>query len=312
MELMMDSKKKFSNPDITAKGETRAWVDPVDLKTLWINTGTLCNLQCVNCYIESSPKNDSLVYITDREVKLYLDEIKAEEYGTTEIAFTGGEPFLNPYMIDILKGSLAAGFEALVLTNAMKPMQKFKEELLDLKNNFGSKLKFRVSLDHYSEKLHSQERGPKAWKPALEGLRWLSEEGFSISIAGRTLWNENEEQIRGGYASFFRENGINLDSSNLSQLILFPEMDDNLDVPEITTACWGILNKKPDDIMCATSRMVVKRKGADRPAVIACTLLPYENEFELGSTIKESFTSIKLNHPYCAKFCVLGGGSCSQ
>ena len=35
-----------------------------------------------------------------------------------------------------------------------------------------------------------------------------------------------------------------------------------VDVPEITTACWGILKKSPDSVMCASSRMVVKRKGA--------------------------------------------------
>ena len=35
--------------------------------------------------------------------------------------------------------------------------------------------------------------------------------------------------------------------------------------------------------MCASARMVVKRKGAERPAVVACTLLPYDPQFELGS-----------------------------
>ena len=65
-------------------------------------------------------------------------------------------------------------------------------------------------------------------------------------------------------------------------------MDATVDVPEITTACWGILKKSPDSVMCATSRMVVKRKGAARPAVVACTLLPYDPQFELGDTLAES------------------------
>jgi hypothetical protein len=63
--------------------------------------------------------------------------------------------------------------------------------------------------------------------------------------------------------------------------------------------------------MCASSRMVVKRKGAERPGVVACTLLPYDAAFELGSTLAEAAGSISLNHPHCAKFCVLGGGACS-
>ncbi|HBL93293.1 MAG TPA: radical SAM protein, partial [Hyphomonas sp.] len=35
---------KFSDPDVTAKGETRASVGWTGLKTLWLNTGTLCNI----------------------------------------------------------------------------------------------------------------------------------------------------------------------------------------------------------------------------------------------------------------------------
>ena len=53
---------KFRDPFVTAKGEPRARVALGRLDTLWINTGTLCNLACKSCYIESSPVNDSLVY----------------------------------------------------------------------------------------------------------------------------------------------------------------------------------------------------------------------------------------------------------
>ena len=95
------------------------------------------------------------------------------------------------------------------------------------------------------------------------------------------------------------------------RLVLFPEMDETRDVPEITTACWGILKKSPDAMMCASSRMVVKRKGAERSTVVACTLLPYDPQFELGHTLAEASGEVHLNHPHCAKFCVLGGASCS-
>ena len=64
--------------------------------------------------------------------------------------------------------------------------------------------------------------------------------------------------------------------------------------------------------MCATSRMVVKRKGASLPAVLACTLLPYDPRFEFGGTLAEASGAVPLNHPHCAKFCVLGGGACSR
>ncbi|MBN8907060.1 MAG: radical SAM protein, partial [Rhodospirillales bacterium] len=72
------------------------------------------------------------------------------------------------------------------------------------------------------------------------------------------------------------------------------------------------LDKRPQELMCASSRMVVKRKGAASPAVVACTLLPYDPQFELGRTLAEASGTVALNHPYCASFCVLGGASCSR
>ena len=94
--------------------------------------------------------------------------------------------------------------------------------------------------------------------------------------------------------------------------MLFPEMDAQRDVPEITTACWGILHKSPDDVMCASARMVVKRRDAATPTVLACTLLAYDPHFELGHTLAEAARPVSLNHPYCASFCVLGGAACSR
>ena len=79
MTIILDSRsfQKFDHPQITAKGETRASVSFGGMKTLWFNTGTLCNIACVNCYIESSPKNDRLVYLTKADVLPYLDELDA-------------------------------------------------------------------------------------------------------------------------------------------------------------------------------------------------------------------------------------------
>jgi len=315
IEEVMDSSEvesfKFSDPDVTAAGEQRAAVDPRQLETLWINTGSLCNLTCENCYIESSPTNDRLVYISLQEVVDLLDEIERENMGTREVAFTGGEPFLNPDMVPILKACLDRDFEVLVLTNGMKTLLREKDSLEILHQKFSTRLKLRISLDHYKEATHALERGPRSWKPAIKSLQWLSKSGMAFAVAGRTMWNEDEDSMRAGYGEMFTREGIQLDADDPEQLILFPEMDESADVPEITTSCWSILDKNPADIMCASSRMVVKHKGDDHLSIQACTLLPYDQRFNLGRTLKESWHSVKLNHPHCAKFCVLGSGRCS-
>jgi uncharacterized Fe-S cluster-containing radical SAM superfamily protein len=302
---------KFRDPWRTAKGERRAHVALDALRTLWFNTGTLCNLTCAACYIESSPRNDRLAYLTLAEVEGFLDEVADHGLPTEEIGFTGGEPFMNPDLLAMLELCLARGFRVLVLTNAMRPMMKCAERLLPLAGRYGERLVLRVSLDHYTEALHQIERGPRSWAPALEGLQWLVRHGFAVDVAGRLKWGEPEDSMRAGYARLFQRLGLDIDAHDPHRLVLFPEMDETEDVPEITEACWGILGVDPGAMMCAASRMVVKRKGAVRPVVVPCTLLPYDEQFELGTSLAEAAGSVHLNHPHCARFCVLGGGSCS-
>ena len=304
--------RKFRDPFFTAKGERRAQVPLRGLDTLWFNTGTLCNLTCHNCYIESSPKNDRLVYLSAAEIGAYLDEIAALGLGTRLIGFTGGEPFMNPEFPAMLDLALRRGFAVLVLTNAMKPMHKRTPALLRLHERYGDRLTVRVSIDHYGAPVHEAERGRRSWQPTIDGLKWLAAQGFSIAVASRRLSGETEDEIRRGFAGLFAELGVPIDVEDSVALTVFPEMDAAADVPEITDACWGILGKSPESVMCASSRMVVKFKGAARPSVIACTLLPYDPRFDLGPSLAGALGSVALNHPHCAKFCVLGGGACSR
>lgn len=302
---------KFRDPRTTGKGEPRASVALGRLDTLWFNTGTLCNLTCLNCYIESSPTNDALSYLTAAEASAYLAEIERLGLPTREIGFTGGEPFMNPDALAMIGEALERGFCVLVLTNAMKPLEHRREGLVALKTRHGARFTLRVSLDHYTAAVHEAERGSGTFAKALEGLEWLAEHGFNLAVAGRTLAQESETEARAGYARLFARIGVPLDAADPSRLVLFPEMEAGVDTPEITEACWGILGKSPADVMCASSRMVVKRRGAARPSVVACTLIPYDPQFELGDTLAQALGSVSLNHPHCAKFCVLGGASCS-
>ncbi len=290
---------KWSHAETTAKGKMRATVPPTTLKTLWFNTGTRCNIECANCYIESSPRNDRLDYLRLSEIRPFLDE--ARQMGAGEIAFTGGEPFMNHELLAMAEECLERGFSVLILTNAMAPMTNRRQELLDLRARRGRGLRLRVSLDHHTAAAHDAERGAGSFDKAMTGLRWLLDAGFDASVAGRSFIEEDEAAAREGYR---RAIGREV------QLTVFPEMGASADLPEITTECWGILDKLPESVMCASSRMVVKRRGEAAPAVLACTLIPYDARFELGRTLRDSWRPVSLQHPNCASFCVLGGGSC--
>ena len=314
--------KKFSHPDITLKGEERAIVPLKKLETLWINTGTLCNIDCPHCYILSSPTNDDLQYFTLDELKKLVIEIKQLKLGTQEIAFTGGEPFMNPQMCQMLEHVLENGFKALILSNATQPLQRpnVKQSLLKINTKYGENLTLRISLDHHTAEYHDKERGLGNFNKALEGVDWLNENGFTLNIASRSIWGEEEMDARDAFHKLISQRGYNINAYSGAELIIFPEMDERVDVPEITTGCWDILGLDPSDMMCATSRMVVHRKTDDAYKILPCTLIAYDEAFEMGDSLAASLSvnegnfkdgAVKLNHHHCAKFCVLGGGSCS-
>ena len=306
MSNLLDN--KFKDQKVTADGSNRAFIEARNIKTLWFNTGTLCNIECKNCYIESSPKNDSLAYLTFEEVKSFIDEAIDKNLGTNEIGFTGGEPFMNKDIMKMIDYSLNKNFKVLVLSNAMKPMLNRTKELIKLNH---SNLTIRVSIDHYEKEKHEEIRGKNTYDVMMQGLKWLNENNFNYTLATRLLWNEKEEDLRKNFGTFIKNNNLRLDTNSPKELVTFAEMDEKIDTPEITTSCWNILNKDPNDIMCSWSRMVVRKKNSKNPSVIACTLLPYADEFDLGDTLTNSLQKIYLNHKHCSKFCVLGGSSCS-
>jgi sulfatase maturation enzyme AslB (radical SAM superfamily) len=293
---------KFQNPDLTVDNQPRARVSLGRLETLWLNTGTLCNLACPSCYIESSPRNDALAYLRLAEAEAYLDE--ARLLGTETIGFTGGEPFMNPDMLAMMGAALCRGFALLVLTNAMRPMRRHAAELAGLAATWPGRTVMRVSLDDPDPAIHDAERGPGAWRRAVDGLVWLQRAGFRVAVAGRQQGDQGA--ARAAYERLFEELGLSVD-----HLVLFPTMDAAADVPEISEGCWEITGVSPSDLMCATSRMVVRPKGAAGPHVVACTLLPHDPGFALGATLAAASRAVALNHPHCARFCVLGGASCS-
>ena len=306
MSNLLDN--KFKDQKVTADGSNRAFIEARNIKTLWFNTGTLCNIECKNCYIESSPKNDSLAYLTFEEVKSFIDEAIDKNLGTNEIGFTGGEPFMNKDIMKMIDYSLNKNFKVLVLSNAMKPMLNRTKELIKLNH---SNLTIRVSIDHYEKEKHEEIRGKNTYDVMMQGLKWLNENNFNYTLATRLLWKEKEEDLRKNFGTFIKNNNLRLDTNSPKELVTFAEMDEKIDTPEITTSCWDILNKDPNDVMCSWSRMVVRKKNSKNPSVIACTLLPYADEFDLGETLTNSLQKIYLNHKHCSKFCVLGGSSCS-
>jgi predicted phosphodiesterase len=266
------------------------------LETLWINTGTLCNLACTNCFMESTPTNDFFSYFPLAALEKILAEAPPE---LAEIDFTGGEPFMNPDIMPMLEAALGAGKRVLVLTNAMRPMQRHATALGQLIATYPGQLSLRVSLDHYLPDRHEALRGADSFLPTINGLKFLAEAGATLSIASRTPWGETEAMMHAGFTRLFTGYGL-----PAIPLILFPEMDScaSQALPVTARAVADVPPEKP--LMCRTSRMILLRKGETAPRITPCTLLP-------DRTLAAWDEPVTLDHPHCAQFCVYGGASCA-
>ena len=162
------------------------------LDHLWFQVaGTLCNLTCHHCFISCSPKNNTFGFLTLDEVKKRLEE--SLHLGVKEYYFTGGEPFLNPDMVDILVETLNYG-PATVLTNGTVLKDPWLAKLRSAETASTYSLEFRVSLDGFSSATNDPIRGEGTFDRTIAGIKKLVEFDFLPIITATRTWSEAEDQ----------------------------------------------------------------------------------------------------------------------
>lgn len=298
---------RTENWNYTPEGDARGYIDPFTLRELWFHTGTACNLQCSFCLEGSGPGDKRLELVKFGDVKPYIDE--ALELGVEQFSFTGGEPFLAKQLVKIL--AYAAQFRpCLVLTNGTEALQQRMAEVATLA---GTKhpVKFRVSIDKPTAEMHDAGRGEGTFHKALQGLQQLYSAGFQVSVARHMDKGENRERVEQAYSALFKQNGL---PENL-HIVAFPDFatpGSLPQVPQVTTACMTTYQNEESrqNFMCAFSKMVVKKQGQMR--VYACTLVDDDEEYDLGSDLRQSLDErISMKHHRCYS-CFAYGASCSE
>jgi sulfatase maturation enzyme AslB (radical SAM superfamily) len=287
----------------TSAGEKRGYIDLGRLRELWFHTGTVCNLQCPDCFEHSTPEDQRLEPLTLDDVRPFIDE--AVNLGIDAFSFTGGEPFMVRDTVSIL--NYALDFRpCLVLTNGTQPLRSQLSEVVSLRGRAHA-LSFRVSLDYPDAQRHDAQRGNGMFKMALNTLGDLHRAGFHVSVARRNQDGENPDEVTAAYLPFFAAAGLPIDTP----LIAFPELTIE-NTPDITENCMTTYHtpESRGKFMCAFSRMIVKQHSQIR--VYACTLVDDNPYYDLGGSLTEAArVRVQLGHPRCFA-CFSGGASCSE
>lgn len=274
------------------------------LDTLWFQVGgTVCNLACTHCFVSCSPTNHTHEAMTLAQVEGYLAEAGA--LGVREYYFTGGEPFLNPQMEEILAATLAVG-PATVLTNGLLLDPERCRRLRGLADASEYSLDFRVSLDGYDAASNDPIRGAGTFERILAGVRNLAEAGLNPVVTVTEVCREAATDS--GKERFFELlRSLGVERPRLKVLPVFQigaeaerggayQSWQRLGEGDVGAEGW-------EHLQCSGCRMATDQ------GVWVCPILVNEPSARMGESIADTLTPFPLEHPACWT-CHVYGVSC--
>lgn len=153
---------------------------------IWVYTNFDCNLACLYCCAESSPRAAARRVDVETARQVFAE---FGELGGREVILTGGEPFMHPELGDLVRA--AEGFERTLLTNAMIFGRGNRLRTLE---EMDRSVKLQVSLDSAGPELHDSQRGAGSWARALDGIGLAKSLGFRVRVAA-TMLDEDPEGV---------------------------------------------------------------------------------------------------------------------
>jgi molybdenum cofactor biosynthesis enzyme MoaA len=279
---------------IEAQSITTPRVSLKSLDTLWFQVGgTLCNLACTHCFVSCSPTNHTHELMTLAEVRRYLDE--AVRLGVREYYFTGGEPFLNPEIFEILEDTLRQG-PATVLTNGLLLTPERCRRLKALSDGSRYSLDLRVSIEGSTPEANDAIRGAGTFARILRSLRHLADAGLNPVVTVSEAFEEaSGAEGRRRLLEWMR--GVGLDRPRLKVLSLFrigaePKRLRAYE-PWETLRGRNLSAQETERLQCSSCRMVTSR------GVYVCPILIEEPRARMGEHLSETLRPFKLASSAC-------------
>lgn len=276
---------------------------------LWFFTGTRCNLTCTHCYVNSSPENDSMPYLTFETFEKHLLDAVGKNFKKLDIYFTGGEPFINPNILKMIDKALDYGTTT-ILTNGTRFSDKIISELEDITKNKKNDLIFRISLDGPTAKQHDAFRGKGSFNKTLKGLKKVSGKNYKTIVTAMQSWNQFDSgKVEGEFIDLFVDNNIPQKNQNLKYLppiLIGREEQRNrgyTDHELFTESCFT--NYNYENLQCSKCRMVTEK------GIWVCPILVNEEGGKMGESLDETFKPYPMKYTACWT-CRMSGLSCEN
>jgi len=272
--------------------------------TLWLQVaGTLCNLECTHCFIAASPRNHSHALMSLVQVKQRLAE--AALLGVREYYFTGGEPFLNREILEMVEAALGQG-PVTVLTNALLLKPETARRLRELFDASPYSLDLRVSIDGYDAASNDTIRGAGSFERILAGVRHLAEAGLNpVLTVTEACDGAATEEGRQAWLEFLRSIGLTRPRLKVMPLLrLGAETQRSRGYESWETLQGTTLGRAEAEALLCTSSRAVTTQG-----VYVCPILIGSPDARLGATLREGLGPTLLASRACYT-CHVQGLSC--
>ncbi len=276
------------------------------LEQLWFQVaGTRCNLACNHCFISCHPRNRSFGFLSLNEVARRLEE--SVPLGVREYYFTGGEPFLNPEMTNILVETLKYG-PATVLTNGTVLRETWLEQLRRAEQESIFSLEFRVSIDGFTAEWNDPIRGKGTFERALAGVQRLVQFGFMPIITAVRTWEfADDASVLEAFMNVLRERGYARPRIKLlPTLQMGAEVQRTSGYSDNDLVTREMMEGFDESLLVCNSARIVTDRG-----VHVCPILIESDDSLLGQTLESALRPFPLGHGACTT-CYRYGAICSN
>jgi len=146
----------------------------VNLETLQVNLGYLCNQQCLHCHVDASPRRKEIM--TAETITDVLNFLKQKNIKTLDL--TGGAPEMNPEFFSLVKQARDMGVHVIDRCNLTVLLEPgFEKMAAFLAEN---KVEVVASMPCYLEENVDAQRGKGVFNDSIKGLQLLNQYGYGI------------------------------------------------------------------------------------------------------------------------------------
>ncbi len=171
---MHDTLHLLSNSDFPAISRRKTEI-------LQINIGLRCDLQCVHCHVNSSPKRTEKM--DEATIAAVYDYVKNSDVHTLDI--TGGAPELHPQFRELVVKVRALDINVIDRCNLTILSEPDQEDLAEFLAE--QQVEIVASLPCYQKENVDKQRGKGVFELSIEGLQQLNHLGYGKPNSNLTL-----------------------------------------------------------------------------------------------------------------------------